>query len=312
MDRLNSKITFTNKDTAEEIIFTFVNSVVIKSSYETLTDTARIIVPQKLTFQGVPITTGVTTLFNRGDSVKIELGYFPNIRTVFEGFIAKVSPKTPLVIDCEDSMFLLKQDTVTNSFTNASLEAVLKDIIPEGIVVKNIAKVPELGKLRYSRVTPAKVPTPVLRVGLASDASDTNTETFIFEERVIRDELDFQTSDDIQYRVTCISLDTKTNAKVEANAGDAEGQQQTFHYQNLTLAECQAHADNLVTELKYTGFRGTFTTFGEPFIRHGDTAKLISSKYPEKDGEYLTVDITRSFGVAGYRQEIELGIRLDI
>jgi len=329
MERLFSKITFVSQDTGREIVFDFVNEVTIKTSYELLTDTARIVVPRKVTFDGVPITTGTTTLIKRGDSVKIELGYFPSLRTVFVGFVSKTTPKTPLVIECEDSMFLLKQETVTNSFTEVSLGTLLADIVPEGITFENIAKVQNVGKFTYSRVTPAKVlselnraygiysyfvldenDSPVLKVGLGSDASDTNTVLYTFEERVIEDNLEFQNSDDILYRVTCISINTKTNKKVDASSGDDDGQQKTFHYINLTAAECQDLADELVKELKYTGFRGSFVTFGEPYIRHGDIAALVSGKYPEKDGDYLVTSIIRKFGMGGYRQEIELGIKV--
>jgi len=331
MERLNSKITFTSKATGDVIVFDFVNEIIITNSFENLTDTAKITVPRKLTFQGVPITTGTTSLFKRGDSVKIELGYYPSLRTVFVGYISKVTPKTPLVIECEDSMFLLKQDTVKNSFKTVSLDTLLKDIVPSGITYENIAKVQSLGSLKYSRVTPAKIldtikkeygiysyfildsnENPVLKVGLGSDAADTITKEYVFEERIIDDNLEFQSEDDILYRVTCISINTKTNAKVEASAGDDDGQQKTFHYVNLTEKECQDHADVLVKELKYTGLRGTFTTFGEPYLRAGDIAKLVSKKYPDKDGEYQSLEIKRSFGMEGYRQQIELGIRIDV
>ena len=330
MQRLHSKITFVGSDSGREIVFNFVNDVTIKTSYEILTDTAKIILPRKITFEGVPITTGTTTLIKRGDSVKIEQGYFPDLRVVFVGFVSKTTPKTPLVIDCEDTMFLLKESTVTNSFTEVSLDTLLADIVPEVVTVENIAKVQNLGKITYSRVTPAAVlkeinkaygiysyfvldanDNPILKVGLASDASDTNEEEYKFEERVIKDSLEFQNSDDVLYRVTCISINTKTNKKVEASSGDDDGQKKTFHYINLTVAECQGYADELVKELKYSGFRGTFTTFGEPYIRPGDIASLVSIQYPEKDGDYQVVSVVRSFGMGGYRQEIELGIRLD-
>ena len=93
MLRLNSKITFTSKATGDEIVFDFVNNVEINTSYENLTDTAKITLPRKLNFDGKPIVVGVTSLFKRGDKVKIELGYFPNLRTVFNGYIGLITQK---------------------------------------------------------------------------------------------------------------------------------------------------------------------------------------------------------------------------
>ena len=71
MLRLQSKITFTSKTDGTEIVFDFVNEVEIETSYENLTDTAKITIPRKLNFDGKPIAVGVDSIFKRGDSVKI-------------------------------------------------------------------------------------------------------------------------------------------------------------------------------------------------------------------------------------------------
>jgi hypothetical protein len=324
MLRLNSKITFTGKDSGDEIVFDFVNDISIETSYENLTDTAKIIIPRKLNFDGKPIASGVNSIFKRGDSVKIELGYFPDLRTVFNGYISKVNPKTPIEIECEDEMFVLKTKIIPKySKTTVSLKTLLTDIIGSTVPFSTLLDV-ELGSFKISNASVAKVLDTlksdygfysyfvdgVLRVGLASDASDTQTIEYKFEEQIIDDSsLEYQRAEDMRLKVRAVSLKSSDNSKIEVEVGDDDGALKTFHTQNATETALREFANLKLTEWKYEGFSGSFTTFGEPYIRHGDTAQLISTKFPEKNGLYEVVSVKRSFGMNGYRQDIEIGIK---
>lgn len=325
MLRLYSKITFTSKTTGDDIVFDFVNDVSIETSYENLTDTAKITIPRKLNFDGKPIAVGVDSIFKRGDKVKIELGYFPDLRIVFNGYITKVSPKTPIVLECEDNMYLLKTKIISKySKTNVSLKQLLTDIIGDAVDFRTLLEV-DLGSFRISNSSVAKVLDTlksdygfysyfvdgVLNVGLASDASDTNTVEFKFEENIIDDSsLEYQRSEDMRLKIKAVSINSNDNSKIDVEVGDDDGALRTFHTQNATESALKEFANLKLTEWKYEGFRGSFKTFGEPYIRHGDTAKLISDKFPEKNGLYEVVNVRRSFNTTdGYKQDIELGIK---
>jgi hypothetical protein len=324
MLRLQSKITFTSKTDGTVIVFDFVNQVEIETSYENLTDTAKITIPRKLNFDGNPIAVGVNSIFKRGDSVKIELGYFPDLRTVFEGYISKVNPKTPIELECEDKMFILKTTIISKySKTTVKLKDLLKDIIGNVVEFRTILDV-ELGSFKISNSSVAKVLDTlksdygfysyfvdgVLNVGLAADASDTKTIEYKFEEVIIDDSsLEYQRIEDMRLKVKAVSIKSSDNSKIEVEVGDEDGALKTFYTQNATQAALKVFADTKLSEWKYEGFSGSFTTFGEPYIRHGDTAKLISDKFPEKNGLYEVVSVKRSFGMDGYKQDIELGIK---
>jgi len=324
MLRLQSKITFTSKTDGTEIVFDFVNEVEIETSYENLTDTAKITIPRKLNFDGKPIAVGVDSIFKRGDSVKIELGYFPDLRTVFEGYISKVNPKTPIVLECEDKMFILKTTIISKySKTSVTLKNLLTDIIGDVVEFRTLLDV-ELGSFKVSNASVAKVldtlksdygfysyfVNGVLNVGLAADASDTQTIEYKFEENIIDDSsLEYQRSEDMRLKVKAVSINSSDNSKIEVEVGDDDGALKTFYTQNATLEGLRQFANLKLTEWKYEGFSGSFTTFGEPYIRHGDTAKLISDKFPEKNGLYEVVSVKRIFGMDGYKQDIELGIK---
>ena len=312
------KITFTKED-GSFYEFDFVNSVEIKSSYENFTDTAKIVLPRKLNFQGKEIFSGASAIFKRGDQVKIELGYFPKLVTRFEGYISFVGGSLPIEIECEDKMFLLKQTTISKySKAQVSLKTLLTDILPSDIDF-NCLDV-ELGSFRISNATVSKIldelksgygfysyfVNGVLNVGLPNDASDTITEEFPFEMTVIdSDSLKYQEEKELFIKVVAISMQSD-NSKKEVTVGDSDGSQRTYYTYNSSDSALLEFANLKLSAVKFTGYSGSFLTFGEPFVRHGDIAKLTSVKLPERDGNYLISGVNTTFGMEGYRQEIEL------
>jgi hypothetical protein len=74
-------------------------------------------------------------LFGRGDRVIIETGYDGNLKEVFRGYIVRVGLDTPLVIDCEDQMFGLKQ--MRFSYNSGTGKIALSDLIKKMLTINN-------------------------------------------------------------------------------------------------------------------------------------------------------------------------------
>lgn len=323
MLRLQSKITFTSKITGKVIVFDFVNEVTTSESYENLTQTAKITIPRKLNFDGKPIAVGLNSIFKRGDSVKIELGYYPKLRTVFVGYIARINSKTPITIECEDEMFILKQRVLKNKqWDKVSLKDALTYIIGDSIPYNRLLEIENLGSviinnnpttskalevLKSNFGLMAYFVSGVLNIGFASNATVTNRETFKFEETIIDEsDLEYKRVEDIILKIKVISMD-ENNVKTEIEKGDENGDLKTFHVYKMSTDAMNKRADAELVSLKYEGYRGTMETFGEPYVRHGDNAILSSKKFTEKNGVYQIRSVNRSFGMNGYRQSIELG-----
>jgi len=82
----------------------------------------------------------------------------------------------------------------------------------------------------------------------------------------------------------------------------------TYYTYNATDADLKTFADLKLKEVKYTGYVGKIFTFGEPFVKHGDIAKITSEKFPEQDGYYQIVGNEYSLSVnGGWRQTIDVG-----
>ena len=88
--------------TINDIVINNIGYLEVVSSWDTYTDTAKLMFPIKFNKDGVTITTKVESLFKRGDFVTIKSGYFPDLTTIFQGYITKINPDSPIEIEMED------------------------------------------------------------------------------------------------------------------------------------------------------------------------------------------------------------------
>lgn len=238
---------------------------------------------------------------------------FPTKRTVITSSISKTGRtkrlKKPRVIvdtysldDLLDSILpdyikyeCLDMQLAKRAYTNVSVSRILEDLRST------------YGLYSYFREN--EFGEQILHVGFASDASTGNTVEFEFENNIIDDSnLVYQIEDDIYYKVV-VKLMNENNEVTEYTYGDNDGSQRTFHlYWDSSKAkpDVEKFGKEQLAKLKYTGYKGSFTTFGEPYVTHGDIVKLTSKKMPERNGNYLVKSVKRSWGMEGSRQEIEI------
>ena len=123
MLRLVSKIEIGN------YAFDYVQSVNISSSFDQFTDTAKIVIPS--TFRDVNKNiVNNNGVFKKGDKVTIKLGYYPYLTTVFFGYVNKIVPNSPMIIECEDASWKLKQINIPNfSQKNCTLRQLITHLV---------------------------------------------------------------------------------------------------------------------------------------------------------------------------------------
>lgn len=338
-----SKITII-KESGEQYVFDFVTEWETEESVDALTDTAKVTFPRAINLEGVNLFAGENPLINRGDQLRIEAGYFPEMRVIFEGWITEIKAKIPVEIYAEDDMWLLKNTkvnypdksrltTIYRSKKNgrllkrpkviaaeSTLGQLLDFILPDDIAYEAVDRNLNLGSFRVEESSVTKVLEylkdnyglhsrfrgGVLYVGFRSNAADTNTEIFEFENNIISDEdLEYKRAEDISLRVVVKSIDSANN-KLEVAEGDPDGSVRTYHLYGSDEASMREYAQKQLTKIRYTGYVGTFETFGEPYVRAGDVAQLVSKKLPERNGNYLIPTVKRKSGMQGYRQIIEI------
>lgn len=91
-----------------------------------------------------------------------------------------------------------------------------------------------------------------------------------------------------------------------------EGERRTLFFPGATTSK--KLGDLAYEELKkyyYNGLKGSFQTFGIPFVKMGDNARVINNVMPELDGVYKIKDVNREGGVNGLKQTLHLDYRLN-
>ena len=318
MLRLKSEITIGS------LVFTFVTNVQINQSWETLTDTAFISLPNNIRSKN----KAIKDIIKVNDPVTIKLGYFPNLITRFTGYVSKVVPESPLKIMCEDESFKLKQNFLQSYAKKpVSLQELIEDNYSGEINVANanlggfsIAKgstlTQVLQELRSTYKLYSWFRDGVLNVGLPFTGNGETVE-FKFQRNII-DGSNLIAINDADLRTVAYGVSTQSdgsnielytyyeNGLIKTSETNPDGNLNTMKIPNLSKARLTVLLERWLPNLHYTGFKGSFVTFGESIVRHGDIAKLTDLKFPERDGKYSIKGVQVDFGVNGYRQTIDL------
>jgi hypothetical protein len=172
------------------------------------------------------------------------------------------------------------------------------------------------------------------------------TERFHFQKNIISDELQYSRKDDVILSAIAHNTITEDNGTTKDGAtktkhkrievlvtikngeaqpykeikrGDTvplndEGERRTLFFPGAkTVKELGDLAYAEIIKYYYTGLRGSFTTFGLPFVRQGDNAEIRDAKLPERNGVYRIKKVNYNGGdTIGLRQRITLDFKLPI
>lgn len=334
-----------------EIISTHFNikSVVdieIDSSYLNLTDQVKIIMPRtnKLIY-----LFEVGSNFYRGYPIEIKLGYDFNNQMIFVGYIEELKVDKNVEIICTDS-YPLKLKKNIKTIRQAKLAKVIEEIIPTGDYIL-AAKVREhvrkynsyptkfklfenevldadLGNYRIDKLSSLQVLDDLKKnYGILTWIRDRKIYTGLAfwpelqkeykiylngpDSLIIKSDLYYKNEDEILISCKATSI-LPDNKKIEVEIGDKEGESRTLHFFNITdKATLQRLAEDKLKEFKYSGFRGSFTTFGFDKYNHGDIIEIIDTKYKEKTGKYIIEKVVTNFSQSGYRQTVYISSKVE-
>ena len=320
--------------------FNYVTTGSILSSWDTFTDTATITIPNKFRKDNETIIAGTDNLFKRGDVIEINIGYFPNLKRRFTGFLNQIRPDNPLVLECEDSMWLLKQINLTSKqFINTTIKTVIDfatagldnlkvefddpdadigsfEIDNKGFV--NAVTVFEVLKKQFGYniyfqdgVLQVRILNSILTLDKPAHVMD-------FQFNVLPDDnLTFQRDDDVGMVVRFDSKQKdnsvitlfgfKEKGKVViTNKPKQGGIVNSWKVPELSRELIIKLITKNIDKYIWEGFQGSLTTFLEPVIDHSDRIDLIDNKHPEKNGRYLIKSVLTNFGIDGAFQTPEL------
>ena len=304
--------------------FDFVHEVVVNSSFKTLTDTATLKFPRNVKMRD----TNLREVLKKGQKVRFKVGYDGNNKELYSGRITGVKPETPFLVECEDEMWTLKQKNVSKSYAKVSLKQLLTDILtPLGIPFQSNQTI-NLGKIRIEKSTVAKllemlkekygiyaffigetlhVGTPYLS---GFEYANQTPIVFDFQKIVSLESLEYVSSEDRKLKIEAIGF-TASNQVIKTEIGDEDGELHTLHYYGI--ADEKDLKDKALADqkrLQVSGYKGSITALGKPIVVHGNVVTLKDNEYPEREGNYRVESVETTFGVAGFRQVIELGTQI--
>ncbi len=300
--------------------FMYAHSVEVNSSWENLTDTAKMVVPRKVEYEGKTLVQG-ENLFKVGDEISIKAGFNGRLLPIYQGFITGIKPHETLEFSCEDAMWKFKQKTVTYSNPHATLKDLLSKISPIPVVAIDAT----LGSLRFTNRTSAYILKEIrdtyglycwvrngtLYAGLIYRPEMQKTGRFVFAENIINPyDLEYKRKEDTKIKVKATSI-KPDNKRESIEFGDEDGAQRTLHFYNVPKSELEARAKSEIERLRYTGFYGKLQTFGVPAMNHGDIAHIIDKTNPDREGKYMIKAVETRLSVSsGYLQSLQLDTKV--
>lgn len=315
--------------------FTKCVEVEIHSGWEEMTDRCTITIPRKVKWIDKELASGTSPALKVGDPVKVELGYDFNFSTYFQGYVVSIGAKTPVTIECQDAFWFLKQCTGKFSLGKGStiedIHAEIKRVYQASAIYKqhkaeikfSPLKNTQVGTVRADNVSMAFVLSTLqkksglvsfmrentLYTGLAYYDDQRNEVDRQFNYNIISDSMEQRRAEDSKIKLVVKCIDNKNLAPVEV--GDADGDAVTLLLSGLTTQDQMRERG--LTELpryKYDGWSGSFTTFGDAFIKHGDVINLSDPIIKDRNGKFFVKKVTTNFGVDGFKNTVELHKKL--
>ena len=350
MYRCLTEITITQEALGRNKVYklNFCTNVEIESSWQTLTNTAKVVLPKNLyvksdnksvTWFNKAIVNSDNPILLRGDKINIKLGYLwrdnlgaeqRQLNEVFDGYITKINNRIPIELECQDNMYKLKQIQLpSKSWKGYTLGQMLKEVLgnsydvstTEGLdistyVSNNVTVSQALSELKtIYGVSCYFKGNRLISSGMPYETTGRAEHIFDFQKNVISDDLHYKRKDDQNIVVRAISLYSEGNKKKKLSLyvpkEDASAEVKTFHFLNVNnLEDLRKLANDRIKKYWYEGWEGTFETFGLPFVNHGDVAILRDKVLPERNGAFLVKKVNYEMGMNGFRQKIEVDIKL--
>ena len=263
-----------------------------------------------------------STIFSRGDSIRIELGYNNRLRSVFRGFISRVSFGQPLTIECEGYSYLLKSVSFTKSYAKTTIKEILQDLtqgteiqlspaIPEielsNVTFKNAIGTDVLEFLRRECLCVAYFLCNELFVGSSPYAISRPEATLRIGWNTVSDSELKKEEKQGKVEVNLIEKSPKGEIKrTKAESSKYSGVRDVRVRAGLSDSFLKEVTQELQRREDYKGYSGSLTIFLEPFFEKGYVCNVEDRRFPERSGKYFVEAVEGRFDSAGGRQKLDL------
>lgn len=267
---------------------------------------------------------GLLKAIKVGDPVEIYAWYDNDARVLeFQGYVSEILPKIPVEIRCEDEMWKLKQETVSQSWKRISLKDLLTYLVPGATIeapdvtlspfrLDKVTKATALQKLKDEYLLTLYFRGKTLFAGLPYIEKGLPEVVYHFQKNAIAENLVYKNKSDMKLKVKAISV-LPNNTHITKEYGDPDGDMITMHYYNKTEAELDRLGKEAAERQKYDGYKGNFRSLGGlPFCDHSYTCWLEDDNYPEREQGVFADAVKTEYGPNGWFRTITPGRRIAV
>lgn len=270
----------------------------------------------------------------RGDAVAVKLGYDNQLQTEFVGYVKAVKPNSPMVIECEDAIFLTRRDIGSKVFKNTTAVDVAKYVVAElnktlpvnqqlkfesdvsgfgfrTFSINQATGFEVLDKLRTETGLAIFARGQTIRMHLQYGYKAGSDVVYDFAKNIEdTNDLEYARADESKVLIKVVGKDAK-GKKIEATAGEKGGDTRTLTRPTVSdVATLRKIAEQTLKAQQYEGYRGSLRGWLQPYCEVGMGAKLRDKDYPEREGKYYVTAVKTAFSAQGGVRDVSLGIKL--
>ena len=313
------------RDARPEIEIRRVVSITVSKHIKNLTQTAKVEIASRWMFaeKGVQIKQ----LLHRNDPIEIHTGYGNQYVKRFDGFIRTVSPTIPVLIECDDWMFKLKNTPVKDAgYKNVKISTLLDTIIPASYGITYDILDTEIGTFTHRDANVAMILDKIkevtgmvvyfkgktLFIGKAyigrvgAEARKPVCQLHI-QRNVKKNDLTYQDPDDLKVNMVVIIKQKGKDKRLEYGP-DVDGKIILEKVTGVTEEQAKGIAEAKTALFKKAGLKGKIGMYLLPYIEVGDVVQIVDSQYPEKNGNYFVDGTEETYNAStGGTQLLTLG-----
>lgn len=314
-----------------------INECEIVKSIHVLIGTCVLQLPLNAVFRNEATATMQTLkladALKEGDKVEVRLGYNGKLRTEFTGYVRRINYSQPLVIECEDELYMLRKVKMVQSFKNVTAKQIITAALDQlrnehGVNILLFDGIPDIpiGNFYCKGNTAVWVLEELRKFGVHCFLVRINNVLTLYaglqygynagrvyykfnSNTVSTDNLKYNNADDKKYRVTVVNF-KKDGTQERETYGEEGGDQLTINVYNAAAAEMRQRAESEVQKLRVDGYKGDLETLLLPVAEPGMTADVHDPQFAERDGSYYVSTVTTYMGTNGTSRRVQLEVRL--
>jgi hypothetical protein len=317
-----------------------VHKVEIKKSVHQLIQTAKIELPLSAVMRNADQLQRIRLAdkIKAGDTIKVEFGYNGNNRLEFEGYIKFRGDSMPMVLECEDELYLMRSVHYKKTFQNISLKTLIEyvlqqleaekglklavyDNMPQLMFSKFIMKgangIEVLQELKEHYGLSSYITTiggkRTLYVGLAYSLEKGRANIVLGRNTIDKGDIKYQTDDDKNYKIKVVNFN-RNGTKATYTFGNPNGDERTLHfYGDNDKAHLESMAKAEMEKVQSLGYKGKFKTFLVPLTEPGTLANVSDPQFEDRKSVHYVGTVTTTFDVSGGgRRDCEIDIKVNV